>query len=116
MITDEVIKEIYKTFSKPPKDASSLNLKSHLATLEPHHKLRSDDFEVIVEDLEEFNPFRRFLIRRLHGAVEFDKWIAFVFPNHILFFSKVDTQMQVHFKPEEQKKSFLGRLFGRKKG
>lgn len=112
MITDEVIKEIYKTFKKPPKNREELNLKGCLTALEGYHHLRSDEDEIIVDDLEEFNPFRRFLIRNLHAAVEFDKWVAFVFPNHILFFSKQDNQMQVHFKPEE-KRSFFDRLFGR---
>ncbi|MBD5295813.1 MAG: hypothetical protein HDS25_05780 [Bacteroides sp.] len=125
MITDEVIREIYKTHKKPPKDFSELNLSENLYLLNKNHSLTldSDDLqsaEIIINDLEEFNPFRRFLVRSLHGILEFDRMIAFVFRNHILFLGKEDNQLRVHFKPEdddedEENDSFLSRLFGRRK-
>lgn len=125
MITDEVICEIYKTHKKPPKDFSELNLSENLYLLNKNHSLTldSDDLqsaEIIINDLEEFNPFRRFLVRSLHGILEFDRMIAFVFRNHILFLGKEDNQLRVHFKPEdddedEENDSFLSRLFGRRK-
>lgn len=126
MITDEVIKEIYKTTRKPPKDLNELNLPEALVVLKNHHNLTvdSDDLskaEVIINDLEEFNPFRRFLVRSLHAILEFDRMFAFVFHNHILFLGKDDNQLRVHFKPEddeeeEEEKSFFRRIFsGRKK-
>ncbi len=111
MITDKVIKEIYKTFSRPVKNTDELNLESHLATLSQFHKLRRDGIEVLVDDLEPFDPFHRFLVRNLCGILEFDNWVAFVFPTHILFFSKKDKQMQVHLKPES-KRSIFDRIFG----
>ncbi|MBD5201680.1 MAG: hypothetical protein HDS85_06500, partial [Bacteroidales bacterium] len=64
-----------------------------------------------VGDLDDFNPFHRFLKRALYAVLEFDKWVAFVFPTHILFFSKNDSQMSVHFRPDE-KKNLLGKIFG----
>ncbi|MDE6234152.1 MAG: hypothetical protein K2M56_00195 [Muribaculaceae bacterium] len=125
MITDEVIREIYKTHKKPPKDFRELNLSENLYLLNKNHSLTldSDDLqsaEIIINDLEEFNPFRRFLVRSLHGILEFDRMIAFVFRNHILFLGKEDNQLRVHFKPEdddedEENDSFLSRLFGRRK-
>lgn len=123
MITDEVIREIYKTNKKPPKDLNSLNLEEALHTLKAHHNLTLDSedltkAEIIINDLEEFNPFRRFLVRSLHGVLEFDRMMAFVFRNHILFLGKEDNQLRVHFKPdedEEEEDSFFSRLFGRKK-
>ncbi|MDE6559535.1 MAG: hypothetical protein K2K29_06590 [Muribaculaceae bacterium] len=106
MITDEVIREIYKTNKKPPKDLNDLNLREALNILKEHHNLTldSDDLskaEVIINDLEEFNPFRRFLVRSLHGVLEFDRMMAFVFRNHILFLGKENNQLRVHFKPDE---------------
>ncbi|MDE5843065.1 MAG: hypothetical protein K2H35_04945 [Muribaculaceae bacterium] len=124
MITDEVIREIYKTNKKPPKDLNDLNLREALNILKEHHNLTldSDDLskaEVIINDLEEFNPFRRFLVRSLHGVLEFDRMMAFVFRNHILFLGKENNQLRVHFKPdedeEEEDDSFFSRLFGRRK-
>lgn len=121
MITDEVIREIYKTNRKPPKDLNELGLPEALYTLKDHHSLTLDSedltkAEVVLNDLEEFNPFRRFLVRSLHAILEFDKMMAFVFANHILFLGKNDKQLRVHFRPEEEeeKPSFFSRIFGRK--
>ncbi|MDE6299597.1 MAG: hypothetical protein K2M10_08135 [Muribaculaceae bacterium] len=112
MITDSVIKEIYKKFGKPHKRREDLNLDYFLPMLQAHHSIESDDMEIVLKDLEEFNPFRRFLIRSMNAVLEFDKMVAFVFRDHILFLGKEDNQMRVHMRPEE-KKSLFGRLFGR---
>ncbi len=126
MINDEVIREIYKTNKRPPKDLNELNIPEALHTLRAHHNISlvadSDDLstaEVIINDLEEFNPFRRFLVRSIHGILEFDRMMAIVFPNHILFLGKDSNQLRVHFKPEEEEemesKSFFHRLFHRRR-
>lgn len=112
MITDSVIKEIYKKFGKPHKKREELKLNYFMDILKANHSIKYDDDEIILEDLEEFNPFRRFLIRSLTAVLEFDKMIAFVFPNHILFLGKEDNQMRVHIKPPK-KPSFLDRILGR---
>lgn len=112
MITEEVIKEIYKNYNKPCKNKEELNLPYFAELLKPHHELKVLDDEVIVESIEEFSPFKRFLIRGLYTVLEFDRNVAFVFHSHIIFFSKKDSNMSVHFRPAE-KRSFLDRLFGR---
>ncbi|MBD5371150.1 MAG: hypothetical protein HDR80_08415 [Bacteroides sp.] len=127
MITDEVIQEIYRTNKRPPKNLQDLKLPEAIFRLRNHHNMviDSDDLqtaEVIINDLEEYNPFRRFLVRSLHAVLEFDKMIAFVFRNHILFLGKNNEELRVHFKPddeedeeeEEDGRSFLARLFGRR--
>ncbi|MBD5330158.1 MAG: hypothetical protein HDS03_09840 [Bacteroides sp.] len=112
MITDEVIKEIYKTYGKPHKHREDLQLDYFIDLLSENHKLSIvDDDEIIVENLEEFNPFRRFLIRGLHAVIEFDTYVAFVFQGHILFFGKEDPSLQVHMRPE-RKKSLWDSIFG----
>ncbi|MCM1152730.1 MAG: hypothetical protein NC328_03645 [Muribaculum sp.] len=111
MVTEEVIKEIYKKYKKPPKDASELMLNQHLEVLKPFHSLSTDGFEVVLENLDDFNPFKRFLIRSIVAIIDLDDIIAFVFKDHIIFFGKNDTSMRVHFKPEE--KSMISRLFKR---
>lgn len=110
MVTKEVIKEIYKKYSTPPKDVAALDLHRHLETLKPHHNLSLEDDELVNKDLEEFHPFSRFLIRRLTAILDFDKLVAFVFNKHIVFFEKNSNKMHVHFKAE--KKSIFSRLFG----
>lgn len=112
MITDEVIKEIYKKFNKPNKRAADLNLDYFVDLLNAHHDISVDSDEVIIGNLEEFNPFRRFLIQSLFAIIEFDKLVGFVFRNHILFLGKEDDSIRVHIKPE-RKKGFFDRLLGR---
>lgn len=112
MITDSVIKEIYKKFGKPHKNREELRIDYFIDILHHNHNITFDDDEIILEDLEEFNPFKRFLIRSLNAVLEFDKVIAFVFRNHILFLGKDDNQMRVHIKPPK-KPSIFDRIFRR---
>lgn len=123
MITKQIILDIYKEYRKPAENIEELNIPYFLKMLEPHHKLKYDGEEFIFEDMEEFNPFRRILVRNVHAILEFTKMVAFVFPNHILFLGKRSPELSVHFKPEEEvpsegtkKKSFFSRLFSGKKG
>ncbi len=112
MITDQVIKEIYKKYTKPCKNIAELGLDRYLSILKENHNISSDEMEIVVEDLEEFNPFRMFLKRSIYGILEFDRMIAFVFRSHILFFAKEDNQLRVHIRPEKPQ-SLFGKLFGR---
>lgn len=121
MITPEVIKDIYKEYKRPNQNKEELQIPYFLKLLENHHNLKYDGDELIFEDLEEFNPFRRILVRNVHAILEFNKMVAFVFPNHILFLGKRSPELSVHFKPEEEpeekpaKQSFFNRLFGIRK-
>lgn len=120
MITPQVIKDIYKEYKHPSDSLEDLRLPYFLKLLEPHHKLKYDGDEIIFDDMEEFNPFRRILVRNLHAILEFNKMVAFVFPNHILFLDKRSPELSVHFNPEgdveesPKKRSFFSRLFGLK--
>lgn len=111
MITEKVIKEIYKKFSKSPKNIDDLRIPYFIELLK-HHQLQYANDELIIGSLEEFNPFRRLLGRRLRGILEFDRHVALVCPSHILFLGKKDNSVQVHMKPEKQENIF-SRLFSR---
>lgn len=112
MITDSVIKEIYKKFGKKKQNLDKQQMDYFVNLLSEHHNLIDREDCVIINQLEEYNPFRRFLKRNLHAVLEFDKEVAFVFPSHILFLSKESDNIRIHMRLEE-KKSFLQRLFGR---
>lgn len=111
MINEAVIKEIYKRYGKKKKK-TDLRLDYFIDLLKEHHHIKHEGIEILLEDLEEFNPFRRFLERSLNAVLEFDKSVAFVFRSHILFASKTSPDIQIHMRLEEPK-SFLSRLFGR---
>lgn len=112
MINQKVIDEIYKKYSKPPKKVDDLQVPYFLQLLSGFHNLQvsPDQEEIIIGDLDDINPFKRFLVRRLTAILEFERMVAFAFDNHIIFFEKDSPDMRVHFKPE--KKSFFKRLFG----
>ena len=112
MINEAVINEIYKKFNKPHKNAADLKLDYYIPILSAHHSIENNGFEITLRDVDEYSPFRQFLVRSLNAVLEFDKLIAFVFKNHILFMGKEDNQLHVHIKPED-KSSLFGRLFGR---
>lgn len=112
MVDEKVIQEIYKKYSKPHKNHADLRLDYFLPILEEHHAIENDGFEIVLKDVEEYNPFRRFLIRSLNAVLEFDKLIAFVFRTHILFMGKEDNQLHVHIKPEKPA-SIFSRIFGK---
>lgn len=114
MITEEVIQELFKNYRKPPKDKSELQLEHFADLLQPFHSLRIGDKEVFVDSMSEDSPFHRFLIRSINAVLDFDRNVAFVFPNHILFFSKVSDDLNVTFRPQDED-SLLGRIFGRKR-
>lgn len=75
--------------------------------------MRLENGEIIVENVDEFSPFRRMLVRRLTGVMEFSKYVAFVMNEHIFFFEIEGDGMHLHFRPE--KKSFWQKIFGKKK-
>lgn len=112
MITQQVIKEIYKKYSRPPRNEDELSIPHYMDILRGYHELVRENGEIVNVRLDDFNPFKRMLVKSLHAILELDKVVAFVFPNHILFFEKSSENMHVHFKPE--KKSFFARLFGKK--
>lgn len=110
MITKKVIDEIYKKYGKGRKD-EDLNLDYFVKLLKPYHHLTVGDMEVTIDNLEEFNPFRCFLIRSINAVLEFDSNVAFVFSGHILFLEKKTSKMHVHIKPEK-KGGLLARILG----
>lgn len=112
MVTKDVIKEIYRKYSSPPKDTAKLEAPYYIEQLRNHHNLVIEGDEIVNKNLDDYNPFRRFLMRRITAILNFDRVIAFAFKQHIIFFDKNSANMHVHFRPE--KKGFFSRLFGRK--
>lgn len=113
MITDRVIKEIYRKYGKAAKSPDELRLDHYIDMLSANHHIRVNDKEVIFEDQEEFSPFRRFLLRSLNAILEFDRQVAFVFRNHILFLGKDSDEMRVHMRPCDDQRNLLQRIFAR---
>lgn len=117
MVTKSVIKELYKKFNEPPDDISVLNLSYFIELLKEYHLMKIVGDEIVVENVDEYSPFRRMLIKRLTGVMEFNKYVAFVMQEHILFFEKRGKGILLHLIPM-RKKSRIKKIFncfGKKK-
>mgnify|MGYP001030350061 CR=1 FL=1 len=105
MINDEVIKEIYKRYKKPAK-REELNLPYFQTILSENNPIVIDDEKVEITNMEEFSPFKRFLIRSIYSVIEFERMVAFVFHNHIMFLDKQNPVSHIHLRPERKKGLF----------
>ncbi len=110
MITETVIDEMYKAYSGRRMGDLDTRLTRYLGMLSGIHKIRETDTEIFVDSLEETNFFRRFLKRSIMAVVEFDKYVAFVFRTHIIFFNRAIPEINIHIR-REKKKPFWQRLF-----
>lgn len=110
MINDEVIKEIYKRYKKPVK-RDELNLPYFQEILSENNPIDVDDEKVEIRNMDQFSPFKRFLIRSIYTVLEFEHMVAFVFNNHIMFLDKESSESHIHLKPEEKKERIVRRTF-----
>ncbi len=110
MITETVIYEMYKAYSRRRMSDLDSRLHHFVGLLSEKHKIRETDTEIFVDSLEESNFFRRFLKRSIMAVVEFDKYVAFVFRTHIIFFNRETPEINIHIR-REKKKTFWQRLF-----
>ena len=112
MIKEDTINEIYKKYKRPVRNPEELRIPYFIDILSVANPIRHKDDEIEIVKLDEFNPFKRFLIRSLTGILEFDRMVAFVFPNHIIFLEKNSDEMHIHLKPE-LKPNLLKKIFGK---
>lgn len=114
MINDDVIREIYKRFPKPAKDKSELNIPYYQKLLHPNNPIAVDEEMIVVVKVDEFSPFKKFLIRSLNAILEIDNCVAFVFKTHIVFLRIDDCELMVHLRPEKEE-NFFTKLFHKRR-
>lgn len=114
MINKKVIKEIYKKYRRPEKNQENLRLDYFQQLLAESNPFKIDDDMIVLEQVDEYSPFKRFLIRSLHGVIEFDRTVAFVFASHIIFLNKNDVGINFYLHEEDEPKGLM-RLFRRRK-
>lgn len=113
MINQKVIKEIYKKYRRPEKNPENLRLDYFQELLADSNPFEIDDDMIVLKQVDEFSPFKRFLIRSLYGVIEFSRNVAFVFPNHIIFLNKNDEGINFYLREEDEPKGFM-KLFRRR--
>jgi len=99
MITQKVIEQLYKTYSKPPQCADDLDIGLLFEHLIMHHDIAIDDnANLIIGSLPETSPFHTIPLSHIHAIVEFENKVAIVFHSSILFLNKNDNRTHVHIR------------------
>ncbi len=100
MVTRKVIDELYKRFPKAPKGIEFLDMGALMMNTAPEHDLElTENGELVINSLDSSSPFHKLELSRMCGIVPFERSVAIVMPNSILFLNKKDAGVNVHFKP-----------------
>ena len=114
MITEEVIKEVYKKYRKKPKSVDRLNVGLLFEEVGDTHGIVIEDNKIVINSVEPSSLFHRISLSRVHGIVNFEKTIAIVLHSSIIFLDKNEPKQNVHIKPQpvtfwEKVKMWFGR-------
>lgn len=110
MITKEVINEIYKKYSKKPKDESQvdLGLLFRKAGLVHDILVDPDTFELTISSIDKNSPFHSIPTRNIIAIVPFEEWTAIVLHSSIIFLNNIKPIASVHLRPQQM--SFWNKL------
>lgn len=108
MIKPEVIKGLYTKYPEPVKDKNNLNLELFKNDLLKHHAISITDNSLIINTVDDDSPFKEIPLRNITGIEEFDKHVAIILRNSILFLNKENNDIHVHIN--FKKPSILDRL------
>ncbi len=108
MITKEVIDAIYKKYKRPAPSADCLDLGLLFDYAIENHGIYVDEGNLVIDSLGEDSPFHEIALDHVCGILEFERHVAVVLENAIIFLDKADSGAHVHLKPE--KMSLMDRL------
>lgn len=108
MITKEVIKEIYKKYSKRPSSPDELNMPPLFEGAHPSHGIVIDNDRLFINSIPANSIFHSVPLKNINAILEFESVVAIVLHSSIIFLSKNDNKNYVNFKPMEL--SFIDKL------
>lgn len=109
MITQQVIDTLYKKYKKRPATTDALDLSLLLDDLADMHDINIDDKNMVnIGSIEEMSPWHTMPLGHIHAIVPFEKWVALVLGNSIVFLHRESPKANVHLKPI--KDSWLSKL------
>lgn len=111
MITQEVIQEIYKKYSKRPSSPDELNIPPLFESAHPSHGIQLDEQKLIINSIPANSIFHSIPLKNINAILEFESVVAIVMHSSIIFLNKKDNKNYINFKPIEL--SFFDRLKAR---
>lgn len=109
MITQQVIDTLYKKYRKRPASTDTLDLALLLDDLADTHAITIDDRDMVeIGSIDPLSPFHSVPLGHIHAIVPFEKWVALVLGNSIIFLHRDEPKANVHLKPLRD--SWLSRM------
>lgn len=99
MITNSVIKEIYKRYRKRPKSIDDLEVELLFERLHPSHEIELVGDSLRIGSVPKESPFCDIALSTICRIVDFEKHVAIVMHSSILFLNKENDGVTVHIKP-----------------
>ncbi len=113
MVTQEVIKTLYRQFNKPPKSTDELNLALLFDYVVENHGIFLDEDNLYIGSVDPSSPFAMLRLSRINEIVEFESVVAIVLPAAIVFLNKDDSEVYIHVRLDDDEED--GSLWGRLK-
>ncbi|MDE5918327.1 MAG: hypothetical protein K2L91_00380 [Duncaniella sp.] len=112
MVTQEVIKTLYRQFNKPPKSVDELNLALLFDYAVENHGIFLDEESLYIGSVDPRSPFATLPLSRINEIVEFETVIAVVLPAAIVFLNKEDSDVNIHIRldDDEEDRSIWSKL------
>lgn len=112
MVTQEVIKTLYRQFNRPPKSVDELNLALLFDYAVENHGIFIDEEALYIGSVDPKSPFATLPLSRVNEIVEFESVIAIVLPAAIVFLNKDNSEVYIHVRldDDEEDTTLWGRL------
>ncbi len=101
MVTQEVIKTLYRQFNKPPKSVDELNIALLFDYAVENHGIYLDEECLYIGSVDPKSPFATLPLDRINEIVEFESVIAIVLPAAIVFLGKDNSDVNVHIRLDD---------------
>ena len=108
MITKQTIAELYKKYRRCPTNLEDRNLSLLIEYALDTDAVELDGDMLVFTNMEDYSPFKRIELGRIHCVVDFDETVAVVLPNSIIFIRKTDYSTFVHIK--ENPRGICGKI------
>lgn len=108
MITKAVIDTLYKKFDKRPSSIYDLNIPLLFESIDPSHAIEIDGDQLIINSIPVSNPFHSVNLNNVNAIIEFEESVALVMHSSIIFLSRTNNDVSLHFKP--LKTSFMDKV------